>query len=83
LIQIKPIQPAEILTLRNFEKRPQFARRRLAMCDKCQEILARIKLYRRMMRRLDGDPQAIVGISVLIKEAEAEKLALHRPVQKP
>ena len=53
------------------------------MCDKCREIVARIELYRRIMLRLDGDPQAIVGISGLIKEAEAEKLALHRRVQKP
>ena len=52
------------------------------MCDKCREIVARIELYRRIMLRLDGDPQATVGISGLIKEAEAEKIALHRPVQK-
>ena len=53
------------------------------MCDKCREIVARIELYRRIMLRLDGDPQVAVHISGLIKEAEAEKIALHRPVQKP
>ena len=53
------------------------------MCDKCQEIVARIELYRRMMLRVDGDPQDTAGIAGLIKEAEAEKIALHRPVQIP
>ena len=53
------------------------------MCDKCQEIVARIELYRRIILRVDGDPQVTAGISGLIKEAEAEKIALHRPVQKP
>jgi hypothetical protein len=53
------------------------------MCDKCQEIEARIERYRRIMLRADGDPQLTAGISGLIKEAEAEKIALHRPVQRP
>jgi len=48
------------------------------MCDKCQEIAAKIERYRRIMLRLGGDPQTAVGISGLIKEAEAEKIALHR-----
>ena len=51
------------------------------MCDKCQEIEARIELYRRMMLRVDGDPQDTAGIAGLIKEAEAEKIAPHRAVQ--
>ena len=53
------------------------------MCDKCQELEAKIERYRRIMLRLDGDPQVAVHISGLIKEAEAEKIAVHRPVQKP
>jgi len=53
------------------------------MCDKCQKLEAKIERYRRIMLRVDGDPQVIVGISGLIKEAEAEKIAVHRPVQKP
>jgi hypothetical protein len=50
------------------------------MCDKCQELETKIERYRRIMMRVDGDPQVAVGISGLIKEAEAEKIALHRPV---
>ena len=53
------------------------------MCDKCQELEAKIERYRRIKLRVDGDPQVTAGISGLIKEAEAEKIALHRPVQKP
>jgi len=48
-----------------------------AMCDKCQELEAKIERYRRVMDRMD-DPQLTASITALIKEAEAEKAALHQ-----
>jgi hypothetical protein len=47
------------------------------MCDKCQELEAKTERYRRVMDRMD-DPQLTASITALIKEAEAEKAALHQ-----
>ena len=45
------------------------------MCDICQKIDADLIRYRRIMAGFD-DPDIIRGITGLIDEAEAEKLAV-------
>jgi hypothetical protein len=46
------------------------------MCDKCQELEKKIERFRLIMERVP-DAQLAEGITRLIKEAEAEKAALH------
>jgi len=61
--------------------RERLSRAGAAMCYQCQELETIIERYRRIMARIDGDPQVAVGIAGLTKEAEAEKIALHRREQ--
>jgi len=51
------------------------------MCDKCVELDKRIEHYRQIRERV-LDPQLAQGISKLIQEAEAKKVALHAEQQK-
>jgi hypothetical protein len=46
------------------------------MCEKCQELEKNIERFRLIMARVP-DAQLAKGITRLIKEAEAEKAALH------
>jgi hypothetical protein len=74
LIWLKRFSPEE-------RQETSFPRAGAAMCDKCQELEWKNERYRRIMTKIDGDPQLAVGIAGLIKEAEAEKIAFHRREQ--
>ena len=49
----------------------------MGMCKKCHEIDVKIERYRWFLAKAHDDPQLRAGITGLIKEAEAEKVALH------
>jgi hypothetical protein len=48
------------------------------MCDRCDELDEQIVRCRRVIARHDDDARLSAGLGQLIKEAEAEKVTIHR-----
>jgi hypothetical protein len=53
----------------------------ISLCEKCQELEKKIERFRLIMERVP-DAQLAERITRLIKEAEAEKAALHPAQQR-
>jgi len=49
------------------------------MCEKCEELDAKIERCRRITARSD-DPHLAAGLGKLIEDLEAEKAELHQPL---
>jgi hypothetical protein len=51
-------------------------KRKIAMCEKCEELDNKIERYRNLIARV-ADPQTHEGVGKLIEVLQAQKVALH------